>query len=225
VSEIVSGIISELRTQKRRSERISIFVDGKFALGVNRALAAGLQVGQALNKEQITELKLRDEEESACRRALRLLSRRPRSELELRRYFDKRGVPTEVQVRAMKRLRELGQIDDLAFARAWVENRQLFRPRGRFALRVELRRKGITDEIIETTLDGFDEEQAALKAGRKPARRWKQLSADEFRRRLGDYLTRHGFAFELIPTVVNRLWHELKDAKDESEVTPWKHNG
>jgi regulatory protein len=193
-------------------------VDGKFALGVDRALAAGLQVGQALSNEQIAELKLRDKEERACKRALRLLARRPRSELELRRYFEKRGVPLEAQTRAMKRLRDQGLVDDLAFAMAWVENRQLFRPRGVFALRVELRRKGIANEIIETALDGFDEEQAALKASRKPAGRWRQLSADEFRRRLGDYLARRGFAFELIPTVVDRCWRELEAAKDESEV-------
>ena len=148
-----------------------------------------------------------------------MISRRPRSELELRRYFEKRGVPTEIQARAMNRLRDRGLIDDLAFAKAWVENRWLFRPRGLVALRVELRRKGIADEISETVLNGFDEEQAALRAARKPAGRWKQLAADEFRRRLGDYLTRRGFAFELIPTVVDRLWHELRATKDESEVT------
>jgi len=49
-------------------------------------------------------------------------------------------------------LLELGLIDDMAFARFWRESRDMHRPQGRWALRQELRRKGIEAEGSAATL-------------------------------------------------------------------------
>ncbi len=217
---MTGGTITGLKLHRRKRARVEVYLDGERAFTVVKALAAGLRVGQHLASEDVERLRARDEVERAYARALRLLSRRPRSELELRQAFDRRRTPVEVQEAVLERLHERGLVDDRAFAEAWVENRNEFRPRGARALRMELRRKGIANETIADVLQDFDEESAALRAARKAARRWKSSSHDEFRRRLGAYLARRGFPYSIISPVVSRVWSETTDAEEEREGLP-----
>ena len=71
----------------------------------------------------------------------------------------------EVVEETLGRLNQVGLLDDLAFARYWVENRFQFRPRGLIALRQELRQKSVDEAIIEEVLPEYDEEEAAARAG------------------------------------------------------------
>ena len=99
------------------------------------------------------------------------------------------------------------------FARAWVENRNTFRPRGKPALRMELRRKGLSDEIIQSVVDAHvPEESLALEAARKYARRLKDLEWPEFRQKLGGFLTRRGFSYTTLAPVVSEVWKETQTA-------------
>jgi regulatory protein len=203
--------------QKRNQQRVNVHLDGEFAFGLAKVLAARLRVGDHLDSEVVDELRRKDSVEEARKRALRLLNRRPRSEQELRRYFDRHDIPPSVQDAALERLRQGGLVDDRSFAEVWVENRLAFRPRGALALRQELRKKGIDREAIEAALEGFDEAKAALKAGRKAARRYRHLSWESFRRRVSAYLGRRGFRYPLSSSVVERVWREI--AGDESEIS------
>ncbi len=90
--------------------------------------------------------------------AARFLEVRPRSVAEVRRRLRDAGYRAELVEAAIGRLADLGMLDDAAFARAWVESRDRARPRGERALRSELRRKGIADELVAAVL----EDRAAL---------------------------------------------------------------
>ncbi|MGA9534162.1 MAG: RecX family transcriptional regulator [Anaerolineales bacterium] len=209
--------MTRLVLQKKNKQRVNVHLDGEFAFGLAKVLAAQLHVGDHLDAETIVELRQKDSVEEARKRALRLIARRPRSEKELRRYFDRREIPPSVQDEALDRLRRAGLVDDRAFAETWVENRMAFRPRGALALRHELRQKGVNRGAIESALENFDEEHAALKAGRKAARRYQDLSWEAFRQRVGGYLGRRGFRYSMISSVVERVWGEITE--DESEVS------
>lgn len=194
-----------------------VYLDGQPGLVLARAVASRLTVGQVLQDEEIQRLRLADAEEIAYQHGLRLLGLRPRSEQEMRRYFDRHQVASSIQDAALIRLREAGLIDDSSFARQWVENRAAFRPRSRLALKSELRQKGVSSEAIESALSGHDDESAAYQAASATARRLKGLSSDIFRRRLGGYLARRGFSYEIIRPVVERLWRETAGGASESE--------
>jgi len=208
--------ITELRVQQKNRQRINVSLDGQFAFGLSSSLAARLRVGVALSDEEIKALQEQDSVEIARRRAMRLISRRPRSERELRRYFDRHAIPEPVQEAALSQLRRAELLDDGVFAETWVENRTAFRPRGALALRSELKAKGVPRRAIEAALENFDEEAAAAEAGRKAARRYQHLSENDFRQRVGAYLGRRGFRYPMIASVVDRLWQSAAD--DESEV-------
>ncbi len=84
--------------------------------------------------------------------AARFLEARPRSVAETRRRLLDAGYPTSLVETALARLQDLGYLDDAAFARAWVESRDRAHPRGEAALRRELARKGVSDELIAAVL-------------------------------------------------------------------------
>lgn len=196
--------------------RVRVYLDGQVGLELAKGLAAALSVGQQLGSDQVSELQARDRQESAYRQALRLLARRPRSERELQIRLDRMGLAEADQNEVMGRLREAKLVDDTEFAAAWLENRMAFRPRGAWALRVELRRKGVPEEIIKSALEGFDEEDAALRAARQGARKFEHLSPETFRQRLSAYLVRRGFQHPTISPLVEQLAAERAMESEES---------
>jgi regulatory protein len=200
--------ITDLQPQKRNPNRVNVHLDGEFAFGLARITAAWLTVGQELSPDKIERLLAEDEAEIAYQRALRFLSYRPRSEKEVVDNLRKHETPEPVVEEIVERLKQNGVVDDVKFARLWLDNRSEFRPRGSFALRSELRQKGIGDAIIEASLEEIDELDLALRAGRKKAA--KLISGDEreFKQKLYGFLSRRGFHYEIISDVVEAIWLE-----------------
>ena len=108
----------------------------------------------------------------------------------------------------LARLKERGLVDDLAFAQFWKDNRESFRPRSQWLTRLELRQKGVSEEIIEQVAAQVDDETSAYRAALSKARRLPTADYDGFRRRLGQYLKRRGFGYGLIKPTVERVWQE-----------------
>ena len=84
--------------------------------------------------------------------AARFLEARPRSTDEVRHRLREAGYRDDLVEAALRRLTELGFLDDAGFARTWVESRDRARPRGVRALRDELRRMGVAAADIEGAL-------------------------------------------------------------------------
>ena len=207
--------ITAIEPQKKNPQRVNVYLDGEFAFGLARIVAAWLKIGQEINDEKITALQAEDEREVVYQRALRFLSYRPRSNAEIRKNLDKHEVPAALIAETIERLERNGLVNDETFARLWVENRNQFRPRSRSYLSMELRQKGIDDEIIRTVLDAdVDEEALALEAARKYARRVEGLERTEFRNKLGGFLARRGFSYAIIAPIVAQLWEEKRSEND-----------
>jgi len=150
--------------------------------------------------------------------ALRFLAYRPRSEAEVRRRLLRR-YPLPLTNRVITTLRENRYLNDATFARRWRASRERHRPRSPEMLRQELGRFGVSKEIIDETLEGFDAADNAYRAGRKLALRLATKEYPYFRRRLWAYLHRRGFGGPLISQTVERLWQELADSLHGDEDT------
>ncbi len=200
--------ITAIVSQKGDSNRVNIHLDGEYAFGLAQIVAAWLKVGQELSEERIASLKAEDGRERAYQQSLLFLSYRTRSESEIRQNLRKHDFPEEVIEQTLVLLRENRLADDEKFARAWVENRNTFRPRSRRALTVELRQKGLSDEAAQSALAAVNDEVLAYEAGLKKMHRLRDLESKEFRRKLSDFLSRRGFPYSVIAPVVSRLWNE-----------------
>ncbi|HKJ26641.1 MAG TPA: RecX family transcriptional regulator [Anaerolineales bacterium] len=201
--------VTALKLQKRNKNRVNVYLDGEFAFGLAKIVAAWLQIGQELTEEKIAELQGHDNVEVALQRALNFLSYRPRSEEEVRRNLVKHGYDEPVIEEILSRLRRGGLVNDENFAELWVENRSEFRPRGSRMLRYELRRKGVSDKAIAGALEELDEDDLALKAARKKARRYRDLEWMDFRKKMSGFLARRGFHYGIISNVVPKIWEEV----------------
>jgi regulatory protein len=141
-------------------------------------------------------------------KALELLSFRARSENELERRLLRAEHSPSATASALGRCRELGYLDDHAFAVAHVRDRLRLRPKGRRALRSELYRKGIDADLAEAAIDdayaesGLDEADLARRLARKRVKALTNLEPDVARRRLWRYLARRGFPPPVVRGVV-----------------------
>jgi regulatory protein len=207
---MTSGTVTAIRPQRRRRDRVNVYLDHEFAFSLQEIVAARLSVGQILDAEQTDDLRRQDGIERAYERALYYLSYRPRSEREVRRYLQRKEFAEEAIDQALARLKRSHLIDDLAFARSWVANRESLRPRGPWMLKAEMRQKGLSEQIINTVLTDLDEEESALRASASALRRYSRLDEDLFRRRLWAYLQRRGFGYDVCHSVVDRRWAELE---------------
>jgi regulatory protein len=209
--------ITALEEQKKNRQRVNVYLDGKYAFGLQAFVAATLRPGQTLSPEQATELQERDSAEVAYERALGYLSYRPRSRAEIEAYLVRKKVPRATVQAVIGRLTEAGLLDDQAFARYWVENREAFRPRGVRSLHFELQRKGITHADVDAATEEVDETASAYRAAREHARRLRDLDYVVFRRRLGGFLQRRGFGYDVVKEVVERIWKERQVPTPEDQ--------
>ncbi|GAS91114.1 recombination regulator RecX [Mycolicibacterium brisbanense] len=150
----------------------------------------------------------RKREEQARDVCLRLLTVRARTRAELEGQLAKRGYPDEVSVKVLDRLAEVGLVDDEDFAEQWVRTRHANSGKGKRALAVELRKKGVDGEVISAALADLDpaaERQRAEQLVRDKLRRERLGDDDDVKvtRRLVGMLARRGYSQSMAFDVVS----------------------
>ena len=208
----LDGTVTALSAQKKNPNRINVFLDGEFAFGLSRIVAAWLRVGEQLSEEKIARLKDQDSLEVATQRAIELISYRPRSEAEIRKRLTDKGFGTQGVEEVLVRLRQAGLVSDEVFARTWADNRSTFRPRSHRMVAAELRQKGVADETIEQALSELpDDEDLAYQTALRYARRLEREDWEEFRKKLGGHLSRKGYSYQTVADATRRVWKELRE--------------
>ncbi|KEO84205.1 regulatory protein RecX [Tumebacillus flagellatus] len=211
IPEFRDGTITSLSTQVGNPDRVSLFLDDDFLMGIRREVAYrhGLKKGLDVTADFLQEV-WRDEEGFRARDlAAKYLGIKPRTRKQLRDYLLGKEFDEAVAERTIEWLAGYGYLDDGEFARQWVENRTRFRPRGKAMLRWELQQKGVArddiEEAISTEFEGDVEIEAAVqllqkKVGRKPL----DFSYEE-KQKLAQYLARRGFSGSVTAEAVRRF--------------------
>lgn len=217
------GTVSAVQIQKRDAERVSVFIDGAFAFGLalDVAVRHGLRKGIVLGIEQQEALLAEEGMARARSAALDLIAHRPRTEAEVRRALARKGHAEEAVASAIDRMLDLGYLDDVAYARTFVAERSASRGHGPSRLRADLHRKGVPPAIIDQAIaSGVDEVRVREAAFDVARRRWTRLASEpdprKRRKRLGDFLARRGYDFELIREVTDALERQPAAASGKS---------
>lgn len=213
---LTPGCVTAIEPQVKRPNRLNLYIDDHFALGLSVYAAAGVRVGQDLSRADLEKLARAEALEQAREAALRFLEIRPRSAQELRRQLAKKNFSEEIITQVIARLSDVELVDDRDFAKYWVENREGFKPRSKRALQYELRQKGVAADDIARAVKKIDERDSAYRAARPKALRWKELDAQTFREKLSGFLARRGFDYAVTRETVKRLWQEM-NGKELSE--------
>ncbi len=202
--------VTAIRVGKGRKKRVKVSLDDRaaFSLEAEVVLKEGLQVGQELSANQTEALARSDHFHRCLNAAVHYLSYRPRSESELSERLRQHGFDGDSVEAVITRLKEQGMVDDMAFAQFWKDNRESFSPRSQRLTKLELRQKGVANDIIDLVVDAIDDGDSAYRAALSKARSLPPYEYQSFRRRLREYLKRRGFGYEVINHAVEQVWQE-----------------
>jgi len=146
-----------------------------------------------------------DPENVARQILLRRLTDQPRSRAELAESLAKKNVPDDIAQRMLDRFEELGLVNDEEFARMWVQSRQRTRGLAPRVLSLELKRKGVDDDVIREVLADLKPEEERAAAHRLVQKKLRSMGGldDTTRiRRLTGMLARKGYppqvAFDVV---------------------------
>lgn len=145
-----------------------------------------------------------DPEQVARQILLRRLEAAPRTRAELAGDLRKRGVPDDVAESVLDRFTDVGLIDDDAFAEAWVASRLRSKGLAPRALSQELRRKGVSPDVVSAAIDTLDDDQIEAAARRLVQRKVRSATVDRdvLARRLFSMLARKGYSSDLSLRVI-----------------------
>jgi regulatory protein len=205
------------RRPGKKGVRLCLDEDTEMVISLEVCLQRGLRIGDDLTRTDLDEIRELEERRHCLESALRLLSYRQRSEAELRDRLIRKRVPPEIVGDTIDRLRSAGLLDDLGFARNWVENRNQRSPRSRRLAAAELRAFGVTRPVVDDVTATIDERDAAYRAAERRALSLAAVPYDEFRRRISGFLVRRGFDYEIVKETVQQLWRRVATKRDFHE--------
>jgi regulatory protein len=215
------GTITRIAEQRRKRGRVWVEIDGRHGLSLADEVVtrAGLAVGDELDEATLGRLLAADEVARATEAALAFLAYRPRSEKEVRDRLRRGGFEQEAIEQTIAKLHEWRYLDDADFARRWVESRTTGRPRGSRLLQQELWRKGIDRETVREVIDDaeLDEAAAAEALARERLRSYAGEDPPVIRRRLGAYLSRRGYSYDVVRDAIERVLSSADDAEPTLE--------
>jgi regulatory protein len=208
--------ITKIERQETNPKRVNIFCDDQFAYGVHEDVLVrfGLRKGDVVDGKLAAELERAEEFNQAKVAALKFASHRQRSEKEVRLKLTEKEFAPAVIDEVVAHLEKHRILDDEAFARAFVNDQLMKKSAGVKLLRQRLRLKGISKPIIEKVLGetlGVETEIAlAREAAAKQLRRLeissKKLPREKKLKRLADFLSRRGFTWDTVSTVIKELF-------------------
>lgn len=196
--------ITKITQQQKQHSRYSVFVDDKYSFSLSEAklLESRLVSGQELTKEQVADYKKLSDEDKLYNRALNYVALRLRSVWELQEYLRRKGSPAPLIEQITNKLTELELLDDKKYAAMFVHDRALLRPTSRRKMIMELRKRRISEEVIQLTLQSEPTDELAtlreivVKKGRLP-----KYKTDEIK--FMQYLARQGFSYSDIKQVLD----------------------
>lgn len=151
---------------------------------------------------------LREEAEALAKKVIYdRLAVRAQSRSDLAQALAKKLVPGEVAAAMLDKFQDAGLIDDEEFARGWVQSRQSSKGLSSRVLAMELRQKGVDDEIskeVLAELDPADEIQAAHRLVQGKLRSMARFDDTTKIRRLTGMLARKGYSPSIAFDVVRQ---------------------
>jgi len=198
--------VTSIKQQLNRANRYAIFLEGEYAFSLSGTalLDSKLTLGQEVTDQQIEELKARAAADALYDQTLRYLALRQRTAWEIKTYLTRKGASPPLADNILNKLSNVGLVDDAKFTEAYINDHQLLRPTSRRKLILELRKKHVTDEVIQRVMRGDEEhepndEQTALQAIIARKRKQPRYQDDL---KLMQYLARQGFNYSDIKSAL-----------------------
>ena len=198
-------IITEITRQKNDQSRYSVFIDGQFAFGLVMEdiayfkLKEGSEISQETYEyisEKLVYIKAQDT-------ALNFIGYKMRTASQVRNKLLHLEFSEAVVEQVLEFLIKYKYVDDLDYSRRYIRERERLNPRGTYAIKAELRQKGIAENIILLALENeeIDETASARRVIEKKCRYLEVIDEKE-KKRLCGFLQRKGYSYDIIKEVL-----------------------
>lgn len=200
--------ITSIKQQVKRQDRYSVFVDEKYAFSLSQGalLDQAIHIGLEVTGDSLQALKRASQLDKAYSLALSYVARRMRSEWELRDYLKRKDYDEDAAEYIVGKLSGFGYVDDIKFARSWVDNRRLLKSISKRRLIQELRAKRVSDEVVRAVIE--DDQTTDRQTLKQLVINKRRQSRYQDTTKLMQYLARQGYSYDDIKTV-------LSDPRDE----------
>ena len=185
--------ITDIKQQDRRPQRVSIYLDGKYAFSLARdqLVQLGLKIGQNLTDSDVARLKDNSAYGKLRDLTYKWLSIRPRSAHEIDEYLNRKTADENLKNKVRQELGQYNYINDEEFAKKWITGRTAIKPMSRLRLKQELIQKRVPKDIIDEALNQADIDDLAAVKQVIAARSHRYPD----RQKLLAYLSRQGFSY------------------------------
>lgn len=214
----ITSVEPQKKSANWRVKRFNIFLDGKFAFGADEDLIVDFRLipGKEIDEEMLEKLLQEAEVGKLMERMYVLFNIRQRSEKEVRDYLrnlsfkrklkEKEEISDFVINSIIKKLKRKRMLDDLEFAKSWIESRA--KKYGPQRIKQELYKKGVDREIIgevsSMQVAGYSQEVATRQLEKK-MKSWKNLEPLKFKKKSYEYLLRRGFGYAAVKEIIEKV--------------------
>lgn len=209
-------IVTKLTKQKKNKDYYNVFIDDIFAFSIHAELIIlhGITKGKNLDIEEMEGIIEEDNKKRAFNQCLHYLSYRRRTGWELEEYLRKKNYNQEIITEAINKLNYYKMIDDRAYIKSFIADKRLGNPVGKNKLLFDLRKKGISEDLLDNIDQWFtegDEYEQARELVVKYQKKYSKLPPRERIKKINQAGQRRGFSWEILRQVIGEV---IKDNED-----------
>lgn len=202
--------ITDIQTQKRNQDRVSIYIDHVFYLGISRYVCEKykLKIGSTYDEKRIDEALREESFETAKNYVTKYLVGKPekviRDKMTLKEYD-----PDTIE-KTIDFMKKYGFINDEQYAKAFTHDAHKIKRQGKRKIQQLLKQKGISNELIQQALIEIEDEDQIKAATHKlklklDGYKKKAKSPYELKSKCYGYLMQNGFESDVIQIAIKNV--------------------
>lgn len=210
-----SGEITKIEVQKKRKDRINIYLDSEYAFSchIDFIFEFKLDRGLILDSSQVKHMVEMDDYRMAYLYGLRMALTRSISIIGCKRKLIQKEFSEDAAEYAVEKLVDNQYLDDLRYAQNYFEMKQPIY--GRFRIQQDLMRQGVDKSIVISVINENASEEQELEEALKIAQKkmkleTKTLDQKAFARIYG-FLARKGYSASVIRNVMDQMRSQSKN--------------
>lgn len=148
--------ITSISAQEKNKDRVNLFVDGNFFVGISleTVLKLRLKVGDSFEEEKLKEILVEAEKTDAMQKAADYALKTLKTKRQVKDYLIKKGYSEEIAWQSVDKLKEYGYIDDKEYSKRFIESTA--KRQGRRLIEYKLMSKGVKKEDIAAAYEDVE---------------------------------------------------------------------
>ncbi|QSX05036.1 RecX family transcriptional regulator [Sedimentibacter sp. zth1] len=202
--------ITSIEYQKKNNKRVSVFLDNKFAFGLDLEiyLKYNLSKGVKLDDEFIEKILKAEDFSKALNYSIALLTRKDRTEKEIITKLLEKDYEKNIIDNVITKLKEYNYINDTIYCEKYINDKLKFSKNGINKIKNGLYQKGVDKGIISQKISMIDKEQEyerALAIAEKKIKTYKEMEMIKIKSKLFRFLVSKGYDFDVANKVISQL--------------------